>query len=98
MDYYGAPDSPSTRSQPSRWRRPASLTIQPWDPQRLLRAIEKAIQTSDIGINPQNDGSVIRLVFPPLTEERRKELSKGISKQGEDAKVVIRNIRRDADG
>ena len=61
-----------------------------------LAAIEKAIQTSDIGINPQNDGSVIRLVFPPLTEERRKELSKGISKQGEDAKVVIRNIRRDA--
>ena len=72
-----------------------TLTIQPWD-RSTLKEIEKAIQVSDIGINPQNDGSVIRLVFPPLTEERRKELSKGISKQGEDAKVVIRNIRRDA--
>ena len=62
----------------------------------LLKAIEKAIQTSDLGINPQNDGRVIRLVFPQLTEERRKELTKQVHKYGEDAKVAVRNIRRDA--
>ena len=94
VEYYGV-DTPigqvGTISSPDA----RTLVIQPWDGS-LLKKIEKAIQTSDIGINPQNDGSVIRLVFPPLTEERRKELSKGISKQGEDAKVVIRNIRRDA--
>jgi ribosome recycling factor len=61
-----------------------------------MRGIEKAILTSDLGINPQNDGSCIRLVFPPMTEERRRDLSKQISKMGEDAKVAIRNIRRDA--
>ncbi len=72
-----------------------TLTITPWD-KTTLKAIEKAIMTSDIGINPQNDGTMIRLVFPPLTEERRKELCKQISKMGEEAKVAIRSIRRDA--
>lgn len=74
---------------------PRVLAIQPWDAS-ALKSIEKAIQASDIGINPQNDGKVIRLVFPQLTEERRKELSKGVRKQGEDSKVAMRNIRRDA--
>jgi len=72
-----------------------TLTITPWD-KTTLKAIEKAIMASDIGINPQNDGSMIRLVFPPLTEERRKDLCKQISKMGEEAKVAIRSIRRDA--
>ena len=71
------------------------LTIQPWD-MSVLRGIEKAIQTSDLGVNPQNDGKVIRLVFPPLNEERRKELTKDVSKLGEEAKVAVRNVRRDA--
>ena len=71
------------------------LTIQPWD-MSVLRGIEKAIQTSDLGINPQNDGRSIRLVFPQLTEERRKELAKQVKKYAEDAKVAVRNIRRDA--
>ena len=71
------------------------LVIQPWDGS-LLKNIEKAIQTSDLGINPQNDGRVIRLVFPQLTEERRRELTKQVKKYGEDAKVAVRNIRRDA--
>ena len=69
--------------------------IQPWDT-TLLKAIEKAILTSDLGINPQNDGKIIRLAFPQLTEERRKELSKQVKKYGENGKVAIRNIRRDA--
>lgn len=72
-----------------------TLTITPWD-RTVLKAIEKAIMASDIGINPQNDGTVIRLMFPPLTEERRKELCKQISKMGEESKVAIRSIRRDA--
>ena len=72
-----------------------TLTITPWD-RTVLKAIEKAILASDIGINPQNDGTAIRLVFPPLTEERRKELCKQISKMGEESKVAIRSIRRDA--
>lgn len=72
-----------------------TLTITPWD-RTVLKAIEKAIMASDIGINPQNDGSVIRLMFPPLNEERRKELCKQISKMGEDSKVAVRSIRRDA--
>ena len=72
-----------------------TLVIQPWDGS-LLKKIEKAIQTSELGINPQNDGRVIRLVFPQLTEERRKELAKQVKKYGEDAKVAIRNVRRDA--
>jgi ribosome recycling factor len=71
------------------------IQIQPWEPS-LVKEIEKAILTSDIGINPTNDGKVIRLVFPELTEERRKELAKDIKKKGENAKVAIRNIRRDA--
>ena len=71
------------------------IVIQPWE-KSLLKAIEKAILTSDLGINPTNDGSVIRLVFPELTEERRKELAKDVKKKGEATKVAIRNIRRDA--
>ena len=74
---------------------PRMLAIQPWD-KSALKAIEKAILASDLGINPQNDGSTIRLLFPQLTEERRKELTKQVKKMGEDAKVAIRNIRRDA--
>ena len=74
---------------------PRMLAIQPWD-KSALKAIEKAILASDLGINPQNDGSTIRLIFPQLTEERRKELTKQVKKMGEDAKVAISNIRRDA--
>lgn len=70
------------------------ILIQPWEP-TMVRVIEKAILTSDLGINPTNDGKVIRLVFPELTEERRKELAKDVKKKGEAAKVAIRNIRRD---
>ena len=72
-----------------------TLMIQPWDGS-ILKSIEKAIQISDLGINPQNDGRVIRLVFPQLTEERRKELTKQVKNLGEGAKVAVRNIRRDA--
>lgn len=71
-----------------------TLVIQPWDG-KLLKDIQKAIQVSDLGINPQNDGRVIRLVFPQLTEERRKDLTKQVKKYGEEAKVALRNIRRD---
>lgn len=71
------------------------LTIQPWD-SSALKLIEKAIQQSDLGINPQNDGKLIRLTFPQLTEERRKELIKQVKKIGEDGKIAVRNIRRDA--
>ena len=71
------------------------IQIQPWE-SSLVKEIEKAILTSDIGINPTNDGKVIRLVFPELTEERRKELAKDVKKKGENAKVAVRNIRRDA--
>jgi len=71
------------------------IQIQPWE-NKMLKEIEKAIQTSDLGINPTNDGKVIRLVFPELTQERRKELTKDIKKKGEESKVAIRNIRRDA--
>lgn len=71
------------------------IVIQPWD-KSMLKAVEKAILTSELGINPTNDGSVIRLVFPELTEDRRKELSKEVKKKGDQAKVAIRNIRRDA--
>ena len=71
-----------------------TLVIQPWD-SKLLKDIQKAIQTSDLGINPQNDGRVIRLVFPQLTEERRKDLIKQVKKYAEEAKVALRNIRRD---
>lgn len=94
VDYYGtASPIPQVASVASP--DPRTLTIQPWDAS-LLKEINKAIQTSDLGINPQNDGKVIRLTFPPLTEERRKELIKQVSKEGEGSKVAIRNIRRDA--
>ncbi|MBP1758117.1 MAG: ribosome-recycling factor [Firmicutes bacterium] len=74
---------------------PRTLTIQPWDAS-LLKAVEKAILTSDLGLNPQNDGKIIRLSFPQLTEERRRDLTKQVKKYGEGGKVAIRNIRRDA--
>ena len=94
VDYYGAP-TPLQQVANITVPEARMIQIQPWE-SSLIKGIEKAILTSDLGLNPSNDGKVIRLVFPELTEERRKELSKGISKQGEDAKVVIRNIRRDA--
>ncbi len=94
VDYYGTA-SPISQVASISSPDPRTLTIQPWDAS-LLKAITKAIQISDIGINPQNDGKVIRLAFPPLTEERRKELIKQVSKEGEASKVAIRNIRRDA--
>ena len=93
VEYYG---SPSPIAQVASISSPdaRTLVIQPWDGS-LLKPIEKAIQLSDLGINPQNDGRIIRLVFPQLTEERRKDLTKQVKKYGEDAKVAIRNIRRD---
>ena len=93
VDYYG---SPTPLQQVANISVPEArmLVIQPWD-RSLIKAIEKAIQASDVGINPNNDGTVIRLVFPELTEERRKDLSKDVKKKGEAAKVAIRNIRRD---
>ena len=94
VEYYGTP-TPLNQVAAISSPDPRSLMIQPWDAS-LLKAIEKAIQTSDLGINPQNDGKVIRLLFPQLTEERRKELAKQVHKYGEDGKVAIRNIRRDA--
>lgn len=94
VEYYGQP-SPINQVGTVASPDPRTLVIQPWDGS-LLKAIEKAIQTSDLGINPQNDGRVIRLVFPQLTEERRKELVKQVKKYAEDAKVAVRNIRRDA--
>ena len=94
VDYYGAP-TPLNQVAAISSPDPRSLMIQPWD-STLLKAIEKAIQTSDLGINPQNDGKVIRLAFPQLTEERRKELVKMARKKAEDSKVAIRSLRRDA--
>lgn len=94
VPYYGV-DTPINQVGTISSPDPRTLIIQPWDGS-LLKAIEKAIQTSDLGINPQNDGRVIRLVFPQLTEERRKDLTKQVKKYGEDSKVAIRNIRRDA--
>ena len=94
VDYYGSP-TPIASIAEIKVTDARTLTITAWD-KSAMKGIEKAILTSDIGINPQNDGSCIRLTFPPMTEERRKELSKQISKMGEDAKVAIRNIRRDA--
>jgi len=94
VDYYGSPTQISSVAQVSV-PDARTITITPWD-KTMLKAIEKAIQASDLGINPQNDGSMLRLSFPPLTEERRKELAKDISKKGEAAKVALRNIRRDA--
>ena len=94
VDYYGSPTAITSVAE-VKVADPKTLTITPWD-KKTLKDIEKAIQTSDIGINPQNDGTIIRLVFPQLTEERRKEIKKNLQKQGEEAKVAIRNIRRDA--
>ena len=93
VDYYGTP-TPINQVGSVSVEEARILVIQPWD-KGLLNPIMKAIQASDIGINPQNDGNVIRLTFPQLTEERRKELAKGIAKRGEEAKVAVRNIRRD---
>ena len=94
VDYYGTP-TPIQQVGNINVPEPRMIQIQPWD-SSLLKAIEKAIMTSDLGINPTNDGKVIRLIFPELTEERRKELVKDVKKKGEAAKVAIRNIRRDA--
>ena len=94
VEYYGAA-TPLNQVASISSPDPRQLVIQPWDPS-LLREIEKAIQTSELGINPQNDGRNIRLNFPQLTEERRKELVKQIRKYAENGKVAIRNIRRDA--
>ena len=94
VDYYGSP-TPINQVAAISSPDPRTLVIQPWDA-TLLKAIEKAIQISDLGINPQNDGRVIRLGFPQLTEERRKELSKQVKKYAEGGKIAIRNIRRDA--
>ncbi len=93
VDYYG---TPTPIQQVGNISIPEARIIQiaPWD-KTMIKAIEKAIMASDLGINPSNDGAVIRLVFPELTEERRKQLSKEIRKKGEDAKVAVRNIRRD---
>ena len=94
VDYYGVP-TPIQQAANVSVPEARMIQIQPWE-KSLLKAIEKAILTSDIGINPTNDGSTIRLVFPELTEERRKELVKDVKKKGENAKVAVRNIRRDA--
>lgn len=94
IDYYGTP-TPVKNMANIQVPDPRSILIAPFDPS-TLKSIEKAIQVSDIGINPSNDGKNIRLVIPPLTEERRKELAKSIKKMGEESKVAVRNLRRDA--
>lgn len=94
VDYYGTP-TPINQLATVAVAEARVLTIQPWD-KSVLKPIEKAIQTSDVGINPMNDGSMIRLTFPPLTEDRRKELGKEVQKIGENSKVALRSIRRDA--
>lgn len=94
VDYYGTP-TPLQQVGNVTIPEARMIVIQPWE-KSLLKAIEKAILTSDLGINPTNDGTMIRLVFPELTEDRRKELVKDVKKKGENAKVAIRNIRRDA--
>ena len=93
VDYYGTP-TPIKQVGNISSPEPRLLTITPYDP-KMISAVEKAIQTSDLGINPSNDGKLIRLVFPELTEERRKDLGKNVKKKGEEAKVAIRSIRRD---
>ncbi|MCQ2513695.1 MAG: ribosome recycling factor [Ruminococcus sp.] len=93
VDYYGAP-TPVNQLAAVSVTEARTLTIQPWD-MSVLRQIEKAIQTSDIGINPQNDGKVIRLIFPPLTADRRKDIVKDVQRIAEDTKVQVRNVRRD---
>ncbi len=94
VEYYGSP-TPLSQVASISTPDPRILQIQPWDAS-ILREIEKSIQMSDLGINPQNDGKVIRLNFPQLTEERRKDLTKQVKKYGENGKIAIRNIRRDA--
>ncbi len=94
IEYYGAP-TPITQIASVSIPEARVILIQPWEA-KLLKDIEREILKSDIGINPNNDGKVIRLVFPPLTEERRKDLTKTIKKDGEESKVAIRSIRRDA--
>ncbi|WP_075719403.1 ribosome recycling factor [Roseburia sp. 499] len=94
VDYYGTPTGIQQVANVSV-PEPRMIQIQPWEAS-MVREIEKAIMGSDLGINPTNDGKVIRLVFPELTEERRKELAKDVKKKGENAKVAVRNIRRDA--
>ncbi|MBI4847588.1 MAG: ribosome recycling factor [Nitrospirae bacterium] len=94
MDYFGTPtpiNHVATLSVPES----RLITIQPWDP-KIIADIERAIQKSDLGLNPSNDGKIIRIAIPPLTEERRKDIVKHVHKRGEEAKVAIRNIRRDA--
>ena len=94
VDYYGSP-TPITSIAEVKVSDARTIVITAWD-KSAMKGIEKAILTSDLGIHPQNDGTCIRLTFPPMTEDRRRELSKQISKMGEDAKVAVRNIRRDA--
>ena len=94
IDYYGAP-SPINAVANVQVPEARMITIAPWDPS-TLKDIEKAIQSSDLGINPTNDGKMLRLLFPMLTEERRKELVKQVKTYGEEAKVVVRNVRRDS--
>jgi len=94
VDYYGVP-TPIPQLASITVPEARMIVIQPWEA-RMLKEIEKAIQKSDLGVNPTNDGKVIRLIFPELTEERRKELVKQVKKMAEDAKVAIRNIRREA--
>ncbi|MDE6956944.1 MAG: ribosome recycling factor [Lachnospiraceae bacterium] len=93
VDYYGSP-TPLQQVGNISVPEPRMIQIQPWE-KSMVKAIETAIQVSELGITPTNDGSVIRLIFPELTEERRKELAKDVKKKGEAAKVAIRNIRRD---
>ena len=94
VDYYGSP-TPIAQVAAIAVPEARTLTVTPWDPQ-VLRAAEKAILQSDVGITPVNDGKCLRLTFPPLTEERRRDLAKNVKKFGEEAKVAVRNIRRDA--
>ena len=94
VDYYGVP-TPVNQMAAVSVPDARTILIAPWE-KSTLKAIEKAIQTSDIGLNPQNDGSSLRLNFPPLTEERRKELVQGVYKYAEEAKVSVRSVRRDA--
>ena len=94
VDYYGTP-TPIQQVANVSVPEPRMIQIQPWE-SSMIKAIEKAILCSDLGLNPNNDGKMIRLVFPELTEERRKELVKDVKKKGEGAKVAVRNIRRDA--
>ena len=94
VDYYGTP-TPINQLGSISVSEGRIIVIQPWEA-KILKEIEKSIQKSDLGINPNNDGKAVRLIFPPLTDERRRELTKVVKKYGEDAKVAVRSIRRDA--